>query len=525
MADMKHSVLDDGLFSVRRSEDQVDKLNLPEILGAIAGDDLESFEALQAHQRQPWHSFLAQLSAMLLARNGLESMPEEPAKWREMLVAMTNGSEAPWHLVVDDPNRPAFLQSPIPEGSLDEANYKLDIQTPDGLDMLVTSKNVDVKMRRVTRPQPEHWIFALLTLQTLEGFLGRGNYGIARMNGGFGNRPFVGATPRLGWSDHIKRDVSMLLAQRPELVEERYDDRGIALIWTKPWDGSSDDAIPLENCDPYFIEICRRLRFVDGDQGLECWRANSGDYRIAGVRDLNGLTGDPWTPIDVGDSKALTVSGSGFDYRLIHRILFGDDLQMPPAAERSDSEHEAEQAYLIAMTLVRGQGKTEGLHRRVIPIPSEAWSRFETPSEREEMAEHSSWRVEKASDVSKSVLRSALYGLFAAGRDADPSQLADKSAPWIDQFDDAVDERFFDDLWRGIEMGSEEARTDWEVTLRELARDVLEEAIDAAPLPQIRRWRAISDAESRFWNGVYKHLERTVDTDKQNSLTPEQEAV
>jgi CRISPR system Cascade subunit CasA len=317
----------------------------------------------------------------------------------------------------------------------------------------------------------------------------------------------------------------MLLEQRPELVSERYDDEGIALVWTVPWDGSSSDAIPLDECDPFFIEICRRLRFVDGDDGLECWRANSGDYRMAGVRDLNGLTGDPWTPIDVSDSKALTVTAAGFDYRLVHRILFETDLQSPPAVERMEAEKQADQAYLVAMALVRGQGKTEGLHRRVIPIPSGAWSILSTPSEREQMAEHSSWRVEKASDVSKSVLRSALYGLYAAGRDTDPQQLADKAQPWIDRFDDAVDERFFDELWTSIEMRSEEARADWETSLRQLAKEILDEAIDAAPLPEIRRWRAISDAESRFWNGVRKELNRTLDDSDDETLSPTEEAV
>jgi CRISPR system Cascade subunit CasA len=177
------------------------------------------------------------------------------------------------------------------------------------------------------------------------------------------------------------------------------------------------------------------------------------------------------------------------------------------------------------MALVRGQGKTEGLHRRVIPIPSGAWSILSTPSEREQMAEHSSWRVEKASDVSKSVLRSALYGLYAAGRDTDPQQLADKAQPWIDRFDDAVDERFFDELWTSIEMSSEEARADWETSLRQLAKEILDEAIDAAPLPEIRRWRAISDAESRFWNGVRKELNRTLDDSDDETLSPTEEAV
>jgi CRISPR system Cascade subunit CasA len=58
------------------------------------------------------------------------------------LLKLADGSEAAWHLVVDDVSQPAFMQPPVPEGSLEEAKYSSDIQTPDELDMLVTSKTM-----------------------------------------------------------------------------------------------------------------------------------------------------------------------------------------------------------------------------------------------------------------------------------------------------------------------------------------------------------------------------------------------
>ncbi|MDZ7717617.1 MAG: hypothetical protein U5K72_02205 [Balneolaceae bacterium] len=125
------------------------------------------------------------------------------------------------------------MQPPIPEGSLKEAGYSSDIQTPDELDMLVTSKNHDLKGNRILRPDPEHWLFALLTLQTMEGFLGRGNYGIVRMNGGFGNRPLVGLSPEKSWGKRFLRDVTVLLKNRSGLLN-LYTSNGQTLLWLPP---------------------------------------------------------------------------------------------------------------------------------------------------------------------------------------------------------------------------------------------------------------------------------------------------
>src|SRR5699024_6080767 len=132
---------------------------------------------------------------------------------------------------------------------------KSDIETPDELDMLVTSKNHDVKGNRILNPQPQHWLFALLTLQTMEGIMGRGNYGIIRMNSGYGNRPFVGVSPALAWGGRFQRDLQVLLHHRNNLIE-MYDPDGHSLLWISPWDGDKKSGIPLKSCDPFFVEIC-----------------------------------------------------------------------------------------------------------------------------------------------------------------------------------------------------------------------------------------------------------------------------
>ena len=117
------------------------------------------------------------------------------------------------------------------------------------------------------------------------------------MNGGFGNRPLVGLSPDLSWGEHFRRDVDVLLSER-DALSERYTLDGPALLWTRPWDGAKDSAIPLDACDPYFLEVCRRIRFQDDDGDLVCWRANTKGQRVDAPDSLNGDTGDPWTPIE-----------------------------------------------------------------------------------------------------------------------------------------------------------------------------------------------------------------------------------
>ena len=56
-----------------------------------------------------------------------------------------------------------------------EKDYKNPVLTPDQLDMLVTSKNHDLKSTVAGQTNFNDWIFALVTLQTMEGFAGAGN--------------------------------------------------------------------------------------------------------------------------------------------------------------------------------------------------------------------------------------------------------------------------------------------------------------------------------------------------------------
>lgn len=523
MTQMLHSLLDDPLISVRTTDDEARGMTLPEIFAALLGDQLASFEALQPHQKQPWFSFLVQVGAMAVARAGQSETPADAATWRELLVDLADGSEAAWCLVVDDVSKPAFLQPPIPEGSIKKAKFKADVPTPDDLDMLITTKTHDIKQRRIVAPEPEHWLFALLTLQTMEGFLGRGNYGIVRMNGGFGSRPHVGLAAGLDWGSRFRRDLGVLIRERDRVAAgNEFDPSGHALLWLEPWDGKKSSGIALGDCDPYFIEICRRLRLMCEDGDIVCWRANTKSTRLDAPDDLNGRTGDPWTPINVGDAKALTLGGNGYTYELLQDLWFGDDYQRPPALEfqRSDPE----QGYLVATTLVRGQGKTQGFHERSIPVPKEV-SRIlgGSTSEQKELAKRAQRRVQLAGEVQSKVLRGPTFTLVYGGRSpSDPNW--DKVNPWIQEFDRRVDARFFDDLWDSLERGlsQDEAEVQWHKILCELAEEQYRDIRDSIPLPSIHRYRVLCKADGQFYSRLRSVLHRAFDGSDSN-IQPEED--
>ena len=517
---MPYSLLDDAVFRVRGADGLVQTQTLPDLLYRLADENappIVSFEALQPHQRQPWHSFLVQLAATAVAR-GAGDAPDSPDIWRAALLNLAGGNEAAWRLVVEDLAQPAFLQPPVPEGSLDAARFKDDIPTPDQLDVLITSKNHDVKAARIAQPQPQHWIYALVALQTMEGFLGRGNYGIVRMNGGFGNRPMVGLAPGLSWGGRFQRDLRVLLDTREDLAE-RYEPDGPGLLWIEPWDGKKENALPLQDLDPYFIEVCRRIRFTQDDDGtFTCWRANSKGQRVDAPDDLSGITGDPWTPIDKSGGKALTLGGGGFTYQKLHQIFLHGDYQKPPALQIREADDGM--LYLVARTLVRGQGKTEGLHHRVVPVPARAARLFGRQSDIEQLASRAQKRIETASEVERRVLYPSI-GMLIGGGNTDAIDGED-IAPWLDAFDRAVDESFFSKLWDTVEqeVSDDEAEADWHRFLREQAERQFEDAETRTPRTATRYWRARSSAQSIFHGALRRVVPAAFDHAPQAASPP-----
>lgn len=495
---LRWSLLDENLIRWRCvARGDPHHSSLPGLLAELASDTVRDFPALRPHQRHPWHAFLAQLAAIAMHRAAQTEPWTDAAGWRAALLDLTSDDAdgAAWCLVAPS-ERPALLQPPVPGEFV--GDWKNVQSAADELDMLVTSKNHDLKAARARHADPDDWLFALISLQTQEGFLGAGNYGISRMNGGFASRPGVGVAPVGTWGARWQADVQTLLVQRDAIADQQgYSaDGGHALLWLLPWAGT--ESLSMASLDPLYIEVCRRVRlFADGGR-LAARVTGSRAARIAS-KERNGITGDPWTPVDPAEGKALTVSSAGFEYKLMADLLTGGRFAQG-AAWRLDGWPCDASLQVVAQAAVRGQGKTEGYHERRIPISPKLRSRLAGP-QRVAVAEMAKQRIAAIAALRK-LLWSALVLLFANGDGDDRSDgIGDKAGRFAGPFEQAEDAHFFDALT--LEAEAEDAarpalRVQWLLGMVERAERVLTQAFDAGPRSGMQRYKARAAALSRF---------------------------
>ena len=477
------------------------QVSLPEVYTALMGDEVAAFPALRPHQRHAWHAFLVQLGAMAMHRASKDVPPDDSAEWAELIRALTREylDDEPWQLVVDGITKPAFMQPPA-SSSEREKDYKSRVATPDELDMLVTSKNHDLKATTAIQAGWDDWIFALVTLQTMEGFGGAGNYGISRMNGGLGSRPAFSLAPTGGVGEHVKRDIEALLADYPVSAGTR------DLLWLLPWDGGSSDRLLPTDLAPHYIEVCRRIRLRCDENGrIHAIRSSSKAARIEG-KDIKGRVGDPWTPHNPNrDGLPLTLGAGGFNYKRVNEYLHTwqlPDLLKPMSHERRPDET----MQLVARAMVRGQGKTEGYHERSIPVRSKTLNAMLRRSGRDSMAdlgELAQRRIDRIAVVQR-ILSHAIQ-VFAARGDSDnvSPEHRQLARPWLNRLDEIIDDRFFDDLQDEFEADGEAARqskhNEWlRGFVLHRARRILGDATDSLPCPAIHRYRARENATGLF---------------------------
>ncbi len=483
------------LIRAVRGGEGVVLLTLPGVLAALMADRIVSFPALRAHQRHAWHAFLVQVGAIALHASGVPEPPADEAAWRDLLRALTpnDHEDHAWSLVAPL-DCPALLQPPIPDGL---AALKRAPATPDRLDMLVTSKNHDLKRAVMAASLPDDWLFALATLQTMQGADGRDPpenffHGISRMNGSFANRAALGRVPPGGPGAHVRRDMRALLMLRPGIVERNgyAATGGLGLVWLEPWDGTT--SLTATQLDPHYIEICRRVRLVESNGVLSARAGSSKAPRI--VPFDGGVTGDPWTPLGVengGSWKALTLDARGFDYRRMVDLLFCADGGRPAPLQEPAEGDPRQGMVLLARALVRGQGKTEGYHERRVPLSEKV--RFLGPTD--SAAAAATERVELAGEIQGRVLTPALLALLQNGPDKVNLKRDDpRIRAFLVAFDLDVDRSFFGDLWAEMEedaqAGREAARAEWVRRLLAKAGEILNYADKAAPKATYRRWRA-----------------------------------
>jgi len=346
-------------------------VSLPGLLSRLAKDEVDSYPALRPHQGPAWHMFLVQLAAVALHRAGTQHIAEDEERWRQALRGLTPDfdQDEPWCLIVEDASKPAFLQPAVPEGS----SVSDEVSTPDALDLLITSRNHDLKQSIANEAGAQDWLFALVSLQTTEGFGGQKNYGIARMNGGSSSRSMVSLAPlklerdgtfalRLGlW---FRRDVTALLMTRETTLDEHEhipfsSSGGVALTWLPTW--NIDEQLSLTELDIWFIEVCRRIRLEFRNDKIKARKGNSLKTRIA-ADGLKGSLADPWAPVHKVENKSFTLGEDDFTYKKIVDLLSGD-WRLPLLAKLAESDSTEATMMLVTQALARGNCKTWGFKR------------------------------------------------------------------------------------------------------------------------------------------------------------------
>ena len=500
------NLLTEPLIHFNHSDGGRRKASLTQVYAALMSDEVESFPALRPHQRHAWHAFLVQLGAMAIHRAGEDSPPETAEEWHRIIRSLTSDDE-PWELVVDDFKKPAFMQPPA--GSAGKlADYKSRVDTPDELDMLVTSKNHDLKAAVAMTPGADDWLFSLVALQTMEGFGGAGNYGVSRMNGGLGSRSAFTLSPSIRMGAHVRRDIKTLLQRRPGLLEDHpMADRGIGLLWTVRlgWD-CQEEALSIPKLEPLYIEVCRRIRLLHNPNGRICAVRTSSKAARIESKASNGLTGDPWTLVDKRDKKghkSLTLPAGGFTYKRITDYLNSADWDLPTLFAPTSAEGHS----LVARSMVRGQGKTEGYHERIIPlrpgvVGGAMLGRNIGSRGLDVIAKE---RVDDVGKVQR-ILSHAIQVFIARGDSGKISpEHRNLARPWLNRLDEAIDADFFEDLQDEVEAeetGRKGFRNQWLLNGKngviDNARALLYDATDSLPCPSIHRYKARTNAEGLF---------------------------
>lgn len=500
---MKYNLLSDPLISITDSG-AVRQVSLPGLLAAMARREVDAFAALRPHQNAAWHMFLVQLAALALWKAQKDHIVQEETAWWDLLRGLTVDFplDEPWHLVVQDGARPAFLQPPRPSGPL---NWT-PVSSADELDLLVTSKNFDIKQSIAYAGQPEDWLYALLSLQTMQGYLGSGQYGIARMNGGSASRPLLGFAPGSAGDMTVNpsawwvRDVGRLLSAPRESATGQPG--GLALLWCLDW--PEGEWLQVEDLDPLFIEVCRRVRLREENGRITAERSGSKKQRI-NAKALLGNLGDPWSPISRKEGKSFTPSRQGFPYTKVCELLFSGNWRLPLLARHGPEE--TGEMVLMMEALVRGDGKTEGFHSRRIAVPKPIYFAPETA------ASLSNAQIEEIAKFDQT-LRNAL-ALVAAGGDRE-AKLGKThygyTQPARRQFQKRADGIFFNALWDRVaakEKGDsavDESLLEFLRTLHGFAEDEFRASLPAIPCPSALRLRAEARAEGLFRGGIRKQF-------------------
>ena len=480
------NLLTNPLIKIQDANNVMHLRTLPGVYDALMSDQIISFPSLRPHQRHAWHSFLVQLGTMSIQENGGNDIPETAGEWRNILLNIT-GSYNPWEMVNGvDYSQPAFMQPPIISEER-KGEYRRILRTPNELDILIASINHETKNEALLS-DPDDWIFALIALQTMQGFSGNGHYGISRMNAGFGNRPSFSLAPAsITPGAHVRRDIAALLEIVPPADGEK-------LLWLLPWDGTKDELLSQNQMHPLFIEVCRPIRFYDANGQLQAKLATSKGR----INTKEGHPVDPWAPFNTEKNTILTISGA-FTYKRVNEYLLASQWRHPLLLKPTSAERQADQPMrLLARAMVRGQGKTNGYYERDIQIRPKLLNAI-AAADMQEMESIVKVRMASISKVQR-ILSHAIQMFMASG---EHEQIIDgyraMGRPWLQRLDEHIDRSFFSNIQDELEANVDRQQSihdQWLHHVIEKARASLHDAMNT--LPATYRYKGIVQANYVF---------------------------
>jgi CRISPR system Cascade subunit CasA len=511
------SLLDDDVVRVVHQQQPL-RLSLPSLLALLTtGADL-NFVALRPHQQPAWHAFLVTLAFHCLEAAGTTDLPSDAAGWRALMQGLTSEfpDGEPWCLVVDDWEKPAFLQSPCAANQ--RGDYKRRQESVQEIDLLITSKNHDEKLGKMHRPglvEADAPLYALVSLQGFAAYGGRTLYNTMRMNGSSSSRPQFRLVFERGAGAEFLRDLKALLTHADGMWQAAAETgldigsrQAQRLLWLPAW---GDESLSLRDVHPWCLEVTRRVRLAMENARLHSLVAGSASPRVA-AKDRAGLVLDPWVPINRKDAepKALTVSTDSFQYHKLAHILFDPaQFELPVLAQPSANElQQPTGATLVAQVTVGGNCTTDGVLRREVFMPMPVLRRrSQAPNA---LALRSQRFIDAASTVQRSVLRPALIQFFD-GTDAPNWKSPDAARavqPWTTLFETQVDEVFYAKLFESISKDwlDEPAAVAWFQALEPIAEGVFAAAVEAMPCSVASRLMARGRAQRVFDDALKKHF-------------------
>lgn len=515
------NLLTERIFLLALPTGQIITCSLPEVLARLSSGEDFDFARIRPHQRPGMHAFLVQLAVLALDNADQQRPPTSADEWRTLLRALTPDfdDDAPWCLLVQDWQRPAFLQPPCSAQA--QAEFTKSATAAQDVDVLVTSRHHDEKSGKLKLQADELdvLVFALVMVQGWAPYQGAGQFGTMRMNGGFSSRPHFRLAFARGAGPEFCRDVRVMLDHRDSLWEAQQaigmgtEPEGThGLLWLLPWQ-KDDPPLALQAVHPWCLEVCRRIRVVERDGQLLVLRSGSSGMRVA-AKALAGVVLDPWVPVDCrkGEMKALTANRRTLDYRRLHELLFEPAqtrlplLAKPSAAERNAQPPRA--ATLVAQVLLGSDGGTDGFASREILLPPSVVN--DLASDEVRIATRSSQFIELASLAAGKVYRPALLQYLDGGDTKDVDwqnrDFARAVEPWVARFEQAVDEAFFTELFGSLAADDLTAQTQWAAWLKQAAEHHLALATTALSSRDSSGLFAQTRASGLLQGAFRKHL-------------------